>query len=102
MGNKCELCEREVEELTGHHLIPRTRHTNKKNQKLFDRTEVKERKAMVCESCHSKIHATISEKELELFYNTTELLKDHPEIKKFVKWIKNKPGSMVIKSKERK
>jgi hypothetical protein len=36
-------------------------------------------------------HATIDNKELERRYNTLETLAAHPEIRKFVGWIGNKP-----------
>ncbi len=36
----CELCGRAAVDLTRHHLIPRTRHKNKRNKKMFDRQEI--------------------------------------------------------------
>jgi len=90
-----------VEELTEHHLIPRTRHKNKRNKKVFTRQEVKLRKIRVCQPCHSKIHSVFSEKELEREFNTLEKLRGHPEIQKFVKWIA-KRSITRISSKKRK
>lgn len=87
----CDLCERSVPEVTRHHLIPRTRHKNKKNKKIFSREEVRERLIMLCRLCHRNIHAQLTEKQLEYDYNTIEKLLEHPEIKKFTDWIKNKP-----------
>ena len=100
--SKCEMCARAAAGLTKHHLIPRTRHKNKKNKKNFDRVEVKERVIWICGPCHKNIHALISEKELEYNYNTLELLMEHPEVKKFVEWIKKKPANTRIKTKESK
>ncbi len=89
--HQCELCDRTVDEVTKHHLIPRTRHANKVNKKRFDRREVKERVAFLCLPCHKQIHALLSEKELERRYNTLELLAAHPDIVKFIDWLRDKP-----------
>jgi hypothetical protein len=100
----CELCERQIERLTKHHLIPRTRHKNKRNKKNFDRTEVRERVIWICSPCHRNIHALLTEKELEYDYNTLELLKSHSGISKFLEWIKSKPENSSVRmrySKER-
>jgi hypothetical protein len=89
MEGKCAICERE-ETLTRHHLIPRTRHHNKRNKREFDRATVKHTVG-ICRPCHSQIHALLTEKELERDYRTIESLQTHPEIVKFVKWIGAKP-----------
>lgn len=94
---QCELCGRKVDEVTKHHLIPRTRHANKKNKKDFDRAEVRTRLALFCRPCHKQVHAVLTEKQLERDYNTLESLKTHDEIAKFIDWIKDKPaGTQVI------
>src|ERR1051326_1168751 len=48
----CQLCGRRVSMLTRHHLIPRTRHANKRNKREFERKEVKRRIAWLCRACH--------------------------------------------------
>lgn len=97
---QCELCERKVNEVTMHHLIPRTRHANKKNKKEFDRKEVRERVAWLCRPCHKQIHALFTEKELERDFNTLAALKAHPKIGKFVNWLRDKPPGLrvIVKS----
>jgi len=85
----CAICGRE-EVLTRHHLIPRTRHSNKRNKKEFNRREVKATVG-ICRPCHSQIHAVLSEKDLEREWNTVEKLRAHPEIAKFGEWIANRP-----------
>lgn len=77
--------------LTRHHLIPRTRHANKKNKRDFDRTEVKTRLAWLCRPCHDHVHALFDEKTLERDFNTMESLAEHSEVAKFVSWIRSKP-----------
>ena len=89
MYGKCAICGRE-ERLTRHHLIPRTRHHNKRNKREFDRETVKATVG-ICRPCHSQIHALLTEKELEREYPTIEKLRTHPEVKKFAEWIATKP-----------
>jgi len=88
MAEICELCGREVDKRTKHHLIPKTRHKNKKNKKLFDRQEVRTRVAWLCRPCQNQIHALFTEKQLERELNTLEALKAHPEVWKFVEWLR--------------
>jgi 5-methylcytosine-specific restriction endonuclease McrA len=91
MSGHCELCGRTVPALTKHHLIPKARHTNKRNQRDFDRHEVKHRLAWFCRPCHNHVHALFTEKALEREFNTLALLAAHPEVAKFVAWIRGKP-----------
>ena len=93
-GGDCELCRRPVEWLTRHHLVPRTRHKNKKNKKTFDRREI-HRTVGLCSPCHRHIHTVLDNKELERDYNTVEALRSHPDVERFVAWIGKKPhGTM--------
>ncbi len=89
MTGTCAICDRD-ETLTRHHLIPRTRHHNKRNKREFDRAVVKQ-VVGICRPCHSQIHALLSEKELERQYNTVEKLRAHSGIAKFAAWIAAKP-----------
>ena len=89
MNGPCAICGRE-ETLTRHHLVPRTRHHNKRNKREFDRATVK-LTVGICRPCHSQIHAVLTEKELERNYHTVESLRAHPEIRKFAEWIAAKP-----------
>ena len=98
----CELCRRSVSELTIHHLIPKTRHKNKKNKKDFDRTEVKQRLASLCRPCHKTVHAELTEKELERQYNTIVQLRGHPGIEQFCSWIANKPDGFDVPVRQSK
>jgi len=90
---RCELCQRQVTVLTRHHLIPRTRHANKRNQREFTRADVKQRIAWLCRPCHNHIHALFTEKTLERDFNTMESLAAHPEVSRFVAWIRKKPDA---------
>ena len=88
MIGKCALCDREGDKLTGHHLIPKMRH----NKKVKRETTLVERntKAPLCRPCHSQLHNLFTEKELEREYNTIEKLKAHPDVQKWIMWVKTK------------
>lgn len=88
----CHLCLREAGELTRHHLIPRTRHKNRRNKRTFSREEVRQRIAMLCRPCHNQLHALFSEKQLERELNTLAALRAQPEVARFLSWIRTRPG----------
>ena len=103
MEGNCAICGRE-ETLTRHHLIPRTRHHNKRNKREFERAVVRQ-VVGICRPCHSQIHALLSEKELEREFNTIAKLKEHPGVAKFAEWIATKPRGFkaaVQRTTERK
>jgi hypothetical protein len=93
-GGACGLCDRTVWRLTRHHLIPKTRHKNKRNKKTFDRREI-HRTVGLCSPCHRHIHTVLDNKELEREYNTLEALRAHPDVEKFVEWVSKKPHGTV-------
>jgi len=88
----CELCGRSVGALTRHHLIPRTRHANKRIKRDFHGAEVKRRIAWLCRPCHDHLHALFTEKTLERDFNTLECLAQHPDVLRFVRWIRKRPS----------
>ncbi|MGY8640337.1 MAG: HNH endonuclease, partial [Verrucomicrobiales bacterium] len=47
--------------------------------------------AIVHEICHGKIHSVFTEAELAKNFATIELMLEHEEIQKFVKWVKKRP-----------
>ena len=76
----CPLCDRPL--LPGpsadeHHLVPRSQGGT--------------RTVRLHRVCHQKIHATLSERELRNHYSTAERLRAHPEIRRFIAWLANKP-----------
>lgn len=85
----CCLCDRERHDITRHHLIPRTTHKNKWVKERFLITTLRETVAM-CKPCHKQIHVLISEKDMAKTYNTVEDLKAHPEVAKWIDWVKDK------------
>ncbi len=93
-GGTCSLCNRTVQRLTRHHLVPRTRHKNKRNKKTFDRQEI-HGTVDLCSPCHRHIHTVLDNKELEREYNTLEALRTHPDVGRFVEWISQKPHGTI-------
>lgn len=91
----CELCGRAVGALTRHHLVPRTRHANRRNKRDFARDDVHHRIAWLCRPCHDHIHAVFTEKTLEREFNTLERLRGDDDIARFVEWIADKPAGFV-------
>ena len=85
---KCELCQCEIDKLTIHHLIPKSRIKNKYKDIKDDPTNT----LYVCRSCHDQIHSLFSESELRDLYFTKDLLLGNDEFRKFVEWKKNHPN----------
>ncbi len=98
MHGTCAICRR-LETLTRHHLIPRTRHSNRRNKRDFERKRVHQTVG-ICRPCHSQIHAVLTEKELEREWNTVERLLQHPEIHRFALWIGSKPRGFRCASRQ--
>ncbi len=85
----CPLCSRSM--ISGptvdrHHLVPICR-GGKQTEHLH-------------KVCHSKIHHTFSEKQLEKEFNTVEKILENEEIKKFVSWVSKKDPEFVDKNED--
>ena len=86
--SSCRLCERVTKRGNEHHLIPRTCHSNKWFRKNYTRQQMQVT-VWLCTDCHKAIHLFVpSEKELGRDYNTIDKLLAHPEIERFVEWIR--------------
>ncbi len=86
---KCALCGRESDYMTVHHLIPRSR--NGKNRLI-----------RLCSNCHRHLHHLFTNKELAEDLNSIEKLQSHPEVVKFLKWIRKQDPNKRIKIRKRK
>ncbi len=86
----CELCGRAGVVLTRHHLIPRTRHANKRAKRLTTREE-RQQTVQLCRPCHNHLHVLFTAKQLEREFPTLALLAAHPDVARFVEWIREKP-----------
>ena len=81
----CELCEVYTAS-SFHHFIPKTVHSNKWFKKRYSRADMGEG-IDVCRDCHHVIHDLIPrEKDLARDYNTVGKLKDHSQLRKYLKW----------------
>ena len=86
-NEKCELCG-STTKLTRHHLVPQVRCKNKYKAVKNDDSNI----LVVCETCHSKIHATFTENELRDLYSTKDKLLAAPEIASYVAWKAKHPN----------
>lgn len=85
---RCELCERQMERLTVHHLTPRQ---NTKRQKADPGPTID-----ICSACHRQIHVLFDNKYLAKELNTLDKLRNEPQMQKFLSWIKKQdPGKRV-------
>lgn len=50
--------------------------------------------------CHRKLHSVFTESEMANKYNNPEECKNHPEIKKFIKWVSKKDPEFLDSNKE--
>lgn len=69
----CELCERDVENLTHHHLTPREHG----GEEVVD----------LCQPCHAQIHALYTNDTLAEELNSLRALRRAPEMRRFLRWI---------------
>lgn len=91
---ECELCQREMESLTVHHLIPRQ---YLKRKKIAASPIIN-----ICSACHKQIHALFDNKQLARELNSLDKLKQEPKMQKFLAWVKKqKPRKRVIVRRQR-
>ena len=85
----CELCG--IDEVYNeHHLIPRTCHSNKWFKKRYSRERMQATIA-ICPDCHRAIHRLIpDEKELGRHFNTLPSLLAHPQLRRYVAWVRKR------------
>ena len=87
----CPICGRELikgKSINEHHLIPKTY----KGKALITLHII----------CHTKIHSVFTEKELRDYYHTVERLREHPEMQKFIKWVRKKEPEFYHRNKRMK
>lgn len=84
----CPICERPipVSQRDARHLIPKSK--SGKTTEYLHRI------------CHKQIHALFSEAELAQQYHHAQILREHPEMKKFIRWVENKPDSFYERTRK--
>ena len=50
--------------------------------------------------CHRQIHALFTETELATQLNTASALQEHPQMQRFIHWVKTKPDHFFEKSRK--
>jgi len=84
----CVLCGRPLgARVEQHHLVPKSR----------GGTET----APIHPICHRAIHAAIPNAALERDYADPERLRDHPEIARFIGWVRGKPPDFHAATRRR-
>ena len=76
----CPVCGRPMipgPSVNRHHFVPRS--------------EGGRIAAWVHRICHRKIHSLWTERELAQEFSTPEAIRSHPEVAKFVRWLRRKP-----------
>ena len=82
----CHLCGRELGmPYDEHHVVPKS----KGGRETVTLHRI----------CHSKIHSVFSLTELRNHYNDINRIKNHDEIKKFIKWVSNKPATFYKRTR---
>ena len=77
----CELCQREVDRFTVHHLVPRAKGGR------FGPT------ARLCPTCHRQLHALFSEATLAQELNSIALLRANPQVNSYLKWVRKQKSA---------
>jgi hypothetical protein len=98
VSERCELCGRPEVELTDHHLVPRSQHRRlRRRNPAFDVAAAREAVARLCRPCHKTVHAVLDERELAENYASVADLRQHPEIARFVSWVRRQePGKRIV------
>ena len=76
----CELCLREPEKFTVHHLVPRSQ-----DGKLGP-------KAKLCSTCHRQLHALFSEATLAKELQSLDQIRANPEMAGYLSWARKQKG----------
>lgn len=85
----CPICGREMlagESVDRHHWRPKSRGGR--------------RSAYLHRTCHRKLHSLFTDKELSEEFATPEAVREHPEIRKFIAWVRRQPPETVLRHRK--
>jgi 5-methylcytosine-specific restriction endonuclease McrA len=84
----CPICDRAIpdSQKDAHHLIPKSK--GGKTTEYLHRI------------CHKQIHALFTETELAQQYHHAQILREHPEMRKFIQWVSSKPDAFYEKTRK--
>ncbi|WP_309570570.1 HNH endonuclease [Deinococcus sp.] len=91
LPSTCALCGREVLLLTEHHLVPRSR-GRRRGLKPRELPTVQ-----LCRACHSFVHRTFTNEELDREYATPQRLLEHEAVRRFVAWLRTQPATRTVR-----
>lgn len=89
-NNECALCEREVQNLSLHHLVPR-----EEGGRFSE-------KVPLCQPCHTTLHLTFTNKELARQYCTIPALQEAEPLQKYLNWIRTKKIEKISNRRSRR
>ena len=81
LDDSCALCQRAVDRITVHHLVPRARGGNHGPT------------AGLCPTCHRQLHAMFSVATLAEGLHSIELLRANPRVAGFLRWMRKQRGT---------
>ncbi|NEQ33475.1 MAG: HNH endonuclease [Leptolyngbya sp. SIO4C5] len=87
---RCQLCDRDCEKITLHHLVPRQQ-TKRKKQDPGPTAEI-------CAPCHKQIHTLFANAYLARELNTLEKLAAEPQMARFLTWIRKQDPNKRVKA----
>lgn len=84
----CPLCDRPIPpaQRDAHHLVPKSRGGVQT--------------AWLHRICHRQIHALFSETELARDYHRVDALREHPEMARFLAWVRRKPDDFFERTRK--
>lgn len=84
----CPLCDRAIpsSQRDAHHLTPKSRGGVQT--------------VWLHRICHRQIHALFSESELAREYHQIDALRAHPEMLRFLEWVRRKPGHFFERTRK--
>lgn len=88
---RCALCGRATPLLTEHHLVPKSRGRRRGTPIHALPT------AQLCPACHKFLHVTFSNAQLEGEYHSLSALREHDDVKRFVKWLRTQPATKGVR-----
>src|SRR6266568_289301 len=77
----CALCERTVEKVSQHHLVPKSE----------GGTEI----VGLCSACHKMLHSFFSNRTLTREKHTLETLRRDPAIQRYLAWVRKQPDRRI-------
>ncbi len=83
----CPLCERPIPpaQQDAHHFLPKSK--GGRATTLLHRI------------CHRQVHALFGEAELARVYATAEALRAHPDMARFLDWVRSKPPGFMERTR---